>query len=102
MKNPVLVLDGKEYEMKPVKAKIWRIMLQFEQSKKDIDISLFIKSHCEILEELFCVDADKIEDEADLQEITKTYLECFTYVMNLVTKKEEQLPAETDAKGKNA
>lgn len=98
MKNPVLVLDGKTYEMKPVKAKIWRIMLQFEQSKKDIDISMFIKSHCEILEQLFCVDADKIEDEAALEDITKTYTDCFAYVMQLITKKTKELPEDENEK----
>lgn len=98
MKNPTLNLNGKTYEMKPVKAKIWRIMLQFEQSKKDIDISMFIKSHCEILEQLFDVDADKIEDECALEDITKTYTDCFAYVMQLITKKTKELPEDENEK----
>ena len=97
MKKPVLTLGNEKYEMKPVKARIWRIMLQFEQDKKDIDISMFILSHCEILGELFGVDASKIEDEADLQDIVKTYMDCFAYVMGLVTKKTEELPKEKNA-----
>lgn len=98
MKNPTLNLNGKTYEMKNPKAKIWRLMLQFEQNKKDIDISLFIKSHCEILAQLFDLDADEIEDKAALEDITKTYTECFAYVMQLITKKTKELPEDENEK----
>lgn len=99
MKKPVLVLDGKEYVAKQPKAKIWRIMLQFEEDKKDIDISLFITAHCDILSELFGVDSGEIEDKAALEDIVTTYQQCFSYVMSLITKKTNELP---DDNSKNA
>lgn len=94
MKNPVLVLDGKEYIAKAPKAKIWREILAFDKNKKDLDIEDFILAHCKILASIFDVDAEEIEDKAALEDIVSLYQQCFVWITGLITRKMNELPDE--------
>ena len=89
MKKPALIINNKTYEPRELKARIWRKILEFDESKKDLLSVDFIDKHAEIISMIFPVSTDDILDNLNLEDILKVYNDCLTYILQLIGSKLE-------------
>ena len=88
MNIPVLEINGKKIKAMPVKAKMWRKFMEFDEQKNDLKIEDYIDKHCELIAEVFPdVTADDILDNVELDEIAVLYRAVFKYLTELINSK---------------
>lgn len=91
MNKPVIELNGKKYEIKELKARVWREVTEFETNKKELSNVEYVDKHAEILAKFFDLSADEILDKMDLADVTLKYLECYRYMFDMLYAKTKEL-----------
>ena len=99
MDIPVITLNGEEVQATKPKAIAWRKLMEFDQNKAEVPAAEYITKHCEALAYIYPVDAERIEEEADLDEIYFAYHNALVYITGLLTAK---LGSDNDEKNGEA
>lgn len=95
MGTPKIKINGKEYTPAPVKAKVWREVMEFQDSKKDTDVTDWIDKHAEMIAKVFArpeVSEADVLANIDLSDIVPLYNQCFDYLVEEVNAKLSQIP----------
>ena len=87
MDKPTIVLNGKTYEMKTPKAKLWRVIVKFNEERRNFPVEEFIEEHAKIIAAAFDVEVEEVLSGLDVDEVLPTYFNIFTSVLSLLTAK---------------
>ncbi|MBR1728065.1 MAG: hypothetical protein IJ728_00850 [Selenomonadaceae bacterium] len=89
MKKPKIEINGKTYEIKPIKARDWRRFFKFDEERKDLLTVEFIEKHCELLAGMFedFITIDELLNHLTVSEVINLYDECLKYFLSLLTEK---------------
>ena len=87
MNKPIIAINGKNIELPPVKARVWREMIQFDEKRENIETKDFIDEHAKIIAFAFGVTQDEILDNLSVEDILPTYKATLRYVISLLSAK---------------
>lgn len=96
MNKPKIRIDGKEIEMGAVKARLWKVLMQFHGDRKNIETADLIEKYCEIIAIAFGVTTDEVLDNLNIEEVGETYYNVFEAVVGLLTAKVDKKNAEAE------
>lgn len=93
MNKPSIVIKGKTIEMPEPKARLWRIWVEFDESKKEWSAAEFIEAHCRMIATLYGeqVTAEELLDELALSDVMKVYRDAANYFSSLLYSKFETI-----------
>lgn len=89
MNKPTLTIDGKVIEMPPIKARVWREVMKFEDDRQELKLRSVdaVEKHCEVIAKVFDVTTDEVLDNLELQDVLPTYFAILNYVAVMLTEK---------------
>jgi len=89
MKKPVIEVNGKKYEMKTPKPRMWRKFFKFDEERAKMSVADSVEEHCKFLPEWFEGDltADEMLDNMEVEEIFKAYNGCLKYLLSMFAAK---------------
>lgn len=87
MDNPKITINGKEIELPPIKARLWRPIMQFEEERKNISEVEGIDKYCEIIAIAFGVTKDEVLDNLELSDVLPKYFEVYKKVTKMLSAK---------------
>ncbi len=104
MEVPKIVIDGKEYTPSKPKAGVWRELMEFEETKKDIQIKDWLDKHADIIAKVFAQDGvtgPAIIANSNVDEVVPLYNKCFDWLVAITSGKLAEIPnADTAAASK--
>lgn len=86
MATPTITINGKEITFNP-KARIWRMVAEFQQKQKEIGRSDLIEEHCKFLADVYGVNADEVLDNFEIADVIPATLAVIEYVTGALTSK---------------
>lgn len=87
MDRPTITIDGRKIELPEAKARIWREIIKFDETRKEIPTADFVDRHAEIIALAFGVTADEVLDNLEVGEILPVYLSVLTALLEMLTAK---------------
>lgn len=85
MNKPIIEINGKKIELPPVKARVWREIIKFDEERKTILSADYVDKHCEIIALLFGVTKDEVLDNLEILEVIPLYSEILTYIVAMLS-----------------
>lgn len=87
MKIPEIIINDKAVKAVKPKAKVWRIMMEFDRDRAEIAAEDYISKYCDILSYIYPATKEEIEDGADIDEIYSAYHNAFMWITELLSSK---------------
>lgn len=87
MDNPKITINGKEIELPPIKARLWKEIMQFHENRKNISTADLMEKYCAIIALAFGVTTDEVLDNLNVEDVGRLYYDVFDVVANLLTAK---------------
>lgn len=87
MATPTITINGKEIEMKKLKARIWRETSKINEKRKDISSVDAIDIYCAVIAVVFSVTADEVLDNLYIEDVMPKYFEVLNVINTLITSK---------------
>ena len=87
METPTIIINGKEIEMQKPKARMWRVVMQFEDVRKNISTTEVVDEYCAIIATAFGVTSDEILDNLNLEDVFPTYMQVLKAVVKNLSDK---------------
>lgn len=87
MDNPKITINGKEIELPPIKARLWREIIQFHENRKNISTADLMEKYCAIIALEFGVTTDDVLDNLNVEDVGRLYYDVFDVVANLLNAK---------------
>lgn len=87
MEKIAIWLNDKYIALPDVKARLWREIMQFESTRKDLKSVDAIDGYCGIIAQAFNITVDDVLDNLNLEDVLPTYLKIFNLVVALLTNK---------------
>lgn len=87
MDTPYIEINGEIKFIPPVKARVWRELIQFDERREEIETKDFIDEHAKIIAFAFGVTQDEILDNLGVEDILPTYKATLRYVISLLSAK---------------
>lgn len=87
MEKPAILLNDKYIALPDVKARLWREIMQFESTRKDLKSVDAIDGYCGIIAQAFNITVDDVLDNLNLEDVLPTYLKIFNLVVAMLTAK---------------
>lgn len=90
-----ITINGQKYKPGKSKAKMWRELMLFDETKTDISLEDFIDVHAEIIVKTFAnqdLTANMLIDNLDLDEILPLYSSVFKWFCGQLNAKTATLP----------
>jgi hypothetical protein len=99
---PELKINGKTMRPGNPKAKIWREVMKFADEKKEFTDGELMDKYAKVIALAFggAVTAEDIMEQVELEEIVPTYRKIYAWVIDVATKKLEQIPNGETPEGK--
>ena len=94
MEKLTITINGKEIEMPPIKARLWKTIMNFHSARKDIPAADLVEKYCEIIAIAFGVTCDEVLDNLNLEDVGETYFKVFDVVVAVLSVK---TPKKNDA-----
>lgn len=88
-------INEKSYKPSKPKAKAWRELMEFDETKGEIDFTKYVDSHIEIIVKSFAdpeLTSDMLSENLEVDEILDIYREMVKWFCELLSKKMNQLP----------
>ncbi len=86
--KPTITINGKEFEIK-VKAKLWRIVSEFNEKRKNKQISTadFVDEHCKIIAAAYGLTVDEVLNDMDLEDVIPACVKVINYIGEKLAEK---------------
>ena len=92
MQRPIIIIDGKRYELPQLKGSAWRKLVAADK-EQDIFAEDFIEKRCQFLADIFGGDltADILLDNMPLEDIVQAYRDVAAYIIGRITARYEDI-----------
>ena len=87
MDKPTIMINGKQIDLPPVKARFWREIIRFDEVREEISSKDFVDEHAKIIALAFNVTQDEILDNLGVDDILPLYSNVLRYVIHLLSAK---------------
>jgi len=87
MERPKLIINEREIEIPPIKARLWRTIMQFDAEEKDIFKPDTIEKYCEIIALAFGVTTEEVLDNLELPDVLPKYFDVYRAVVKMLSEK---------------
>jgi len=90
-----IIINGKKYKPSKPKARAWRELMEFDETKSEINFIEYVDAHAEIIAKSFnnpLVTADMLLDNLDVDELMSIYRQTITWYCDLLSKKLDKIP----------
>ncbi len=92
MKNPKLILNGKEYAPKRPTMKVWRAIVEHDAETSNLSVLELLGRRIEILSLIYGIDTERIENDIEISEVLPAYNEVAKWILSLVFEKLDAIP----------
>lgn len=82
-----IVINGEIKMMPTIKARAWREVMQFEESRKDIKTLDAVEKYCEIIALVYGVTLDEVLDNLEISDVIPTYFSILNRIVAMLTEK---------------
>lgn len=89
MATPTITINGKEIPMK-TKARIWRVISEFNEKRKNIPIADFVEEHCKIISAAYGLTLDDVLENMEIRDVVPVCYQVINYVGEQLTAKSEK------------
>ena len=93
-------INESEYKPNKPKAKPWRELMEFDETKSEIEFHEYVDAHVDIIAKSFAnpaVTVDLLMDNLTVDEIMEIYRQLITWFCGLLSKKLDKIPNESVA-----
>ena len=87
MKKLTITINGKEIEMKKIKARHWREVMKFEDEREEFSNIEAVDKYCEVIATVFGVTPEEVADNLDLEDVVPLYFEVLNTVAEILASK---------------
>ena len=94
MATPTITINGEEKTIK-TKARLWRVMAEFNEKRKNLSSADFVEEHCKVIATACGLTLDEVLDNMEISDVVPVCLKIIDYVG-------EQLTAKTLKKSQGA
>lgn len=87
MEKPKITINGKEIELPPIKARLWKEIMKFHAERKNIETADLMEKYCETIALAYGVTTDEVLDNLNIEDVGKTYYRVFDAVVEMLAGK---------------
>ena len=87
MNKPVIIINDQKIEVPELKARVWREIIKFDSTRKDIPTENFCEEHAKIIAMVFGLTVDEVLDKLNIEDILPAYSASLLYVVQLLSSK---------------
>ena len=70
--------------MKEPKSKVWRLITELDENKKDIPNVELIEKFIEVIAQLFEIPEGELLEKMDISDVFPTFYACYRYIANVL------------------
>jgi len=97
MERPKIIINEREIELPPIKARLWKKIMQFHSDRKNISTADLMEKYCEIIALAFGVTTDEVLDNLNIEDVGDTYYYVFETVVATLAEKTPKKNTEAEA-----